>query len=168
MKTLLTCVICAASLHAFAAAQEIQVLQPVLLGKEPTEVQTFDAASRGWIQAQGWHYAFMVPLKNVSETPLTVITDGLAQTSGTEPKRQVRLTVNKFTLKDGQTLVIPSRSDLRLVELRPGEAAIVKVEIKSAADLEEITVTYSPEDIYDGRFGYWTGRVSSEPLQLVK
>lgn len=72
--------------------------------------------------------------------------------------------MDKMTVDDGKALVVPAREDLKLVDLRPGEAALMKTEFKMSVELEEIQVIYNPKDFYDGRFGYWTGKASSEPL----
>ena len=76
--------------------------------------------------------------------------------------------MNKMNLVEGGALIVPSREDLRLVDLRPGEAAAMKIEFTMAVPLEEISVTYAPKDFYDGRFGYWTGSVTSEALKIEK
>ena len=150
-----------------ARAQEIQVSTPVLIGKVPLKVRNYDDIAKSWGEKDGFGYAFMVYLKNISQKPIAVATDGLSQQRSSEdPKQNVKLDMNKMTLVDGGALVVPSREDLRLVEIRPGEAAAMKIEFKMAVPLEEITVTYSPKDFYDGRFGYWTGKVSSEPLKI--
>jgi hypothetical protein len=150
-----------------AWAQEIEVSAPVLMGKVPVKIRKYDNIAKTWSEGDGFGYAFMVYLKNISEKPITVVTDGLSQqTSSGNPKQEVKLDMNKMTLVDGGSLVVPSREDLRLVDIRPGEAAAMKIEFQMAVPLEEITVIYSPKDFYNGRFGYWTGEVSSEPLKI--
>jgi len=109
----------------------------------------------------------MFRLKNISDKQLTVATDGLSQqTSPGEPKQNVILNMDKMTAANGGELVIPSKNDFRLVDIRPGEVALMKVEFKMAVPLEEISITYNPQDFYDGRFGYWTGKVVSETAIL--
>lgn len=76
------------------------------------------------------------------------------------------LDMNQMNLVEGRALVVPSREDLRLVDLRPGEAAAMNIEFKTTVPLEEISVIYAPKDFYDGRFGYWTGSVTSEALKI--
>lgn len=148
-------------------AQDIQVSKPALLGKSPVKVRKYDSAAKSWGEAEGFGYAFMVYLKNISDKPLTVATDGLSQqTSSGEAKQNVLLDMTKMTMADGGALVIPPREALKLVDLRPGEAAAMKVEFKMSVPLEEVVVTYSPKDFYDGRFGYWVGKVASEPLKI--
>jgi len=131
----------------------------------PVKIKKYDSTTKTWEEADGYGYAFMFYLKNVSEKPLTVVTDGLSrQTSPATPKQEVKLSMDKMTVEDGKALVIPSREELKLIDLRPGEAALMKTEFKMSVPLEEIQVIYKPEDFYDGRFGYWTGKASSEPL----
>ncbi len=150
-----------------AWAQEIQVSTPVLMGKGPVKIQKYDNAAKTWGEVDGFGYSFVVYLKNISEKPLTVVTASLSQqTSPGDPKQEVKLNMEKTTLADGGAVVVPSREDLRLVDIRSGEVAAMKIEFKMAVPLEEITVTYSPKDFYDGRFGYWTGTVSSAPLKI--
>jgi hypothetical protein len=148
-------------------AQEIVVAKPVMIGKVPTKVRQFDKSTKTWAEVDGFGYRFFVFLKNASDKPLTVVTDSLSeQTSPDMARQEVRLDMNKMKLADGGALVIPSREDLRLVELRPGEAAALKVDFETTVPLEEVIVTYAPKDFYDGRFGYWTGKVVSEPLKI--
>lgn len=148
-------------------SQDVFVSKPVLMGNVPAKVKKYDSATKTWIEADGFGYAFMFYLKNVSEEPITVVTDGLSrQTSPTTPKQEVKLSMDKITVEDGKVLVIPSREELKLVELRPGEAALMKTEFTMSVPLEEIHIIYQPEDFYDGRFGYWTGKASSEPLVI--
>lgn len=152
---------------SYARSQEIQVSSPVLMGKVPVKVRKYDNVAKTWGEVDGFGYAYVAYLKNISEKPLTVVTDSLSQqTSPVDPKQEVKLDMNKMTLVDGGALVVPSREELRLVDLRPGEAAAIKIEFKMTVPLEEITVTYAPKDFYDGRFGYWTGKVTSEPLKI--
>lgn len=148
-----------------AFSQDVFVSKPVLMGNVPAKVKKYDSTTKTWGEADGYGYAFMFYLKNVSDKPLTVVTDGLSrQTSPTNPKQEVKLSMEKMTVEDGKVLVIPSREELKLIELRPSEAALMKTEFKMSVPLEEIQVIYKPEDFYDGRFGYWTGKTSSEPL----
>ena len=146
-------------------SQDVFVSKPVLMGNVPAKVKKYDSTTKTWVEADGYGYAFMFYLKNVSEQPITVVTNGLSrQTSPTTPKQEVKLSMDKMTVDNGKALVIPSREELKLVDLRPGEAALMKTEFKMSVPLEEIYVIYQPEDFYDGRFGYWTGKSSSEPL----
>lgn len=155
-------------LTSFLHAQEIEVSKPFLLGKVPAKTRQFDSTARKWIEVEGLGYSFVVYLKNISDKPLTVATKGLSQqTSSGESKQNVLLDMNKLTL-DGGSLVIPSREDLRLVDIRPGEAAAMNIEFTMTVPLEEIAVTYNPKDFYAGRFGYWIGKVSSEFSRLEK
>ena len=151
---------------SFAEAQDIQVCKPILVGKAPVKVRKYDFKTKAWAEVDGYKYAFVVMLKNVSERPLIVVTKGLGQqTAPGEAKQNVMLDMVGLTAVDGAK-VIPSRDDLRLVEIRSGEAAGMNVEFQTEVPLEEVVVTYSPKDFYDGRFEYWTGKVSSEPLKL--
>jgi hypothetical protein len=167
MKPFLIAVSIAVLIVPTLNAQELQLTKPVLIAQVPTKVRQFDKTTKSRIEVDGFGYGFFVYLKNTSDKPLTVVTDSLSQQSAPgESKQNVTLDMNKMTLADGGALVIPAREDLRLVELRPGEAAALKIELKTSVPLEEIVVTYKPKDFYDGRFGYWTGKVVSEPLKI--
>lgn len=146
-------------------SQDVFVSKPVLMGNVPAKVKKYDSTTKTWIEANGYGYSFMFFLKNISEQQITMVTDGLTrQTSPNTPKQEVKLSMDKMTVEDGKVLVIPSREELKLVDLRPGEAALMKTEFKMSVPLEEIHVIYQPEDFYNGRFGYWTGKAQSEPL----
>jgi extradiol dioxygenase family protein len=154
-------------LTPFLHAQDLEVSKPVLFAKAPVKVKQYDLTNKKWIEVDGYGYSFMFHLKNISDKQLTVATDGLSQqTSSGEPKQNVIFDMNKMTAANGGGLVIPSRNDFRLVDIRPGEVAMMKTEFKMAVPLEEITITYNPKDFYDGRFGYWTGKVVSDTAIL--
>jgi hypothetical protein len=148
-------------------SNEIEVGKPVLMGQVPVKVRKYDSAAQAWAEVDGYGYAFMIYLLNQSDDVVTVVTGGLSQqTSSGNPKQEVKLGMNQMNLIEGGALIVPSREDLRLVELRPGEAAAMKIELKMSVPLEDLTVIYQPEDFYDGRFGYWVGKVKSEALIL--
>ena len=161
MKHLLTILI-ALLVASVLGAQEIEVSKPVLYAKSPVKVKQFDPESKKLIEVDGYGYSFVFHLKNVSDRQLTVATDGLGkQTSPVESKQNVIFDISKMTVSNSGELIIPSRNDFRLVDLRPGEVTIMKAEFKMSVPLEEITITYHPKDFYDGRFGYWTGKAVS-------
>jgi hypothetical protein len=160
-------ILIAFSLNAILHAQEIEISKPMLLAKVPVKVKQFNQTKKGLIEVDGFGYIFMFHLKNISDKQLTVATDGLSQqTSSGEPKQMVIFTIDKTTVSGVGNLVIPSRNDFRLVDIRPGEVAMMKAEFKMAVPIEQITITYNPKDYYDGRFGYWTGKVVSETAIL--
>jgi len=154
-------------LSAVLYAQEIEVSKPMLFAKVPGKVKQRDQTNKGLIEVDGFGYIFMFHLKNISDKQLTVATDGLSQqTSSGESKQMVIFTTDKTTVSGIGNLVIPSRNDFRLVDIRPGEVAMMKAEFKMAVPIKQITITYNPKDYYDGRFGYWTGKVVSETTIL--
>ena len=98
-------------LTSFLHAQEIEVAKPVLLGKVPVKVRQYDKSTKEWIEVDGLGYSFIIYLKNISDKQLAVVTDGLSrQSSSGESKQNILLDMNKMTLVDGGSLVIPSVS----------------------------------------------------------
>jgi hypothetical protein len=151
----------------YAQAQELEISTPYLLAKEPAKTKKFDQNTKGLVEVDGVKYAFNVSIKNISNKPLIVATAGLGQqTSPDSPVQTVELKMSE-TKTNGGSLVIPPKEELRLVEIRPNEAAFLKtVEFTTTVPLKQIKITYSPQDFYGGRFGYWTGTVSSDTLSL--
>lgn len=151
------------SLHS----QEIEVVKPVLIAKAPQRVKEYNKVIKAWAEVDGHEYAFNVFLKNVSDKNLTVVTGGLSRrSSSSEAKQEVTLDMMKMNLADDGGLIVPPRENFQLVELRPGEVALTQIVFKMSVPLEELTVTYNPKDFYDGRFGYWVGKVSSKAAKI--
>jgi hypothetical protein len=156
-----------AMLAICAKAQELEISTPYLLAKEPAKTKKFDQNIKGFVEVDGFKYAFIVSIKNISNKPLTVVTAGLGQqTSPDSPEQTVEFKMSEMKTNGG-SLVIPPKEELRLVEIRPNEAAfLMTVQLKTTVPLKQIKITYSPQDFYGGRFGYWTGTVSSPALTL--
>jgi hypothetical protein len=55
---------------------------------------------------------------------------------------------------------------LGLVDLRPGELAYLNFEFDVDKPLIKIAVTYAPTTLADGRFGFWTGEVTSDFVSI--
>ncbi len=74
---------------------------------------------------------------------------------------------NRFS-KINDTLLIPSISDLKIVELRPGEATGLNDVLKTNRYMEEIRLKYSIANIFGNRFENWFGTVISEPIKVKR
>ena len=133
----------------------------------PAKVTTLDASSPPKaIQTDGWHYRFTVLLKNISDHPLKVTTESLdVSGSPDQPKQTFRLTSLGDVQIEGAP-VIPPSDKLGLVELRPGEMAYVNFEFEVTHPLTKVAVTYAPEVLAEGRFGFWTGEVTSDTVSV--
>ena len=63
-------------------------------------------------------------------------------------------------------IVIPPAVDFGMVNLKPGECAIVRFKDTSTFNAEKVTIAYSPRNPYEGHFGYWTGMVRSPAVKI--
>lgn len=108
-------------------------------------------------------------LKNISEKNIRVL-------SGVNKSMFFKNSDNEnelhFSTLKGGTIndipVIPSVVELKLVELRTGEAAYIETRFGSKRLLEEVNFIYNIGDDFDGRFGYWVGRVSLNNVILTR
>lgn len=141
---------------------EIELSKPRLLAISPAVGKSYDKENEKWVDIEEYEYLVTLFAKNTSGTPLTVATGDFSKSSQRTLQREVILSLGERRVSDDQSLIIPSRSDLGLVELRDQESAMIQFKWKADTKTESITVTYHMEERYDGRFGYWTGKVSSE------
>ncbi len=145
---------------------EITMTHAVLLGQK--EVSAYIFKTETYELQTSYEYKFAFFLKNTSNAEITVVTKNLDPSimiakEGETPL--ARLSINKMSYHESQ--IIPSVSDLGLVTLRPGESAAISWEKSSFTQLKSIKVQYNPVDIYDNRFGYWTGCVTGESVEVT-
>lgn len=169
MRCLLMGVMFAWGLGSVVVAQEVKLTKPFLMGSRTVKEKEYDRVKKERVEVDRIQYELWVGLKNVSDKPLVVATAGFSKQVAPESTKQVvKLDYAKIWLEHGKEQVIPPREDLRLVELRPGEVAVINLEVTTKVPQEEISVRYRMEDLYGGRFGYWTGDLTSEPLVIKK
>ena len=145
---------------------QIVLTQAMELGQEEVEAYFYDTKSyKPMIRYQ---YRFYCLLKNTGDVELTVATKNLDPgiMHGNEGETPIaELSIDKMSHEGSQ--VIPSVAELGLVVLRPGECAGIRWEKSSSKRLSTVKVQYNPRDIYDNRFGYWSGRVTGKPVEVM-
>ena len=145
---------------------EIVMAQAVLMGHK--EVSAYVYKTKTYEPKTSYDYRFHCLLKNISNAEITVVTKSLNPgimhaKEGETP--MATLSIDKTSYKGSQT--IPSVTDLGLVTLRPGESAAISWEKSSFTQLQSVIVQYNPQDIFDNRFGYWTGRVTGKSVEVM-
>ena len=146
---------------------DLEMLMPTLAetGREQRQAYVYKTKSREPRTMYSYRGFFM--LKNISTSDISVVTrslsPGMAHAEDDSPAT-VTLTMHKATYEGCQ--IVPSTADLALVALRPKEIAQIKFETTSPQPLKSVLIEYRLADHFDGRFGYWTGRVVSEELQV--
>ncbi|MBN8710289.1 MAG: hypothetical protein BGO12_21365 [Verrucomicrobia bacterium 61-8] len=152
--------------------QEISISTPALVRITEQITHHVDSETKKPFDVKWQIHHFVAFLKNESGETLKVVT-GQLDTSGSVSQRNRTVTATTAPpLFRGESQVIPATEELRLVEIRPGESAAMEFVIKSNGPVESLAVTYAPKDHFAGRFGFWTGTVTSEawraPVQTEK
>ena len=119
------------------------------------------------IPVDGWHYKFTVVIKNISSHPIRVRTGDLTTTNSEQPSQTFFLSTGTNENFEGSA-IIPPTDKLELVDLRPTESSFFNFEADMSVPLEKVAVTYAPQEDYQGRFGYWTGLITSKFVTVPK
>jgi hypothetical protein len=145
----------------------------ILLGK-PTWANDLEMHPLSFLckkQEEGSRYTYIYHagfyIKNISKKELDVVSKigGKQLIKRTNKDYEVVLGISPVKEINGTPLV-PSVVSFELVTLKPGEAASISHKFDSNKALPKITLTYSISDFYNGRFGFWGGRVSSKNVTL--
>jgi hypothetical protein len=158
-------------------AGELEILAPMVreTGQEQRPVYVYQTKS--WEKRTIYKYAGFFMLKNSGAKPLTVITKSLSAgreySDGKSPDKITLRILKSYSKEDHKSYsnegqIIPSASDLALVEIRPNEIAEVKFEETDFSPLASAVIEYSIDDHFGGRFSYWVGRVKSPAFQVQK
>jgi hypothetical protein len=145
---------------------EIVMTRAVLMGQK--EVSAYVYKTKTYEPKISYEYTFYCLLKNISNAEITVATKSLSPAimhakEGDTP--MATLSIDKTSYKGSQ--IVPSVTDLGLVALRPGESAAISWKKDSFTQLQSVKVQYNPQDIFDKRFGYWTGRVTGDSVEIM-
>mgnify|MGYP003661952542 CR=1 FL=1 len=63
---------------------------------------------------------------------------------------------------------MPSVSDLSLVELYSGESALISYTTSADLRSNTATISYFVDDTYSERFGYWSGHLKTDVVDIVE
>ena len=149
-------------------ASDLTMSAPDLVGIKEVTTKHVDNQTGQPFDAHWKDYTFTSLLKNVSDKPIIVTTEQL-YTSGSASMKDIQVTLKTAPpLLVGNSQVIPSASDLRLVTINPGESAAIEFRHRVNRTIESLIATYCPEDHFNGRFGFWTGSTTSSPWKAQK
>ena len=124
-------------------------------------------------------FEYFIPanIRNASNKELRVVTrfDSISIHTNTLTGRSTFIAGNDVrTIKDVK--VIPPESNFNIATLMPNEIAtlssfIAEIKgskaIRSNRYISEATITYDTKNDYEGRYGYWSGVVVSDPVKVV-
>ena len=119
---------------------------------------------------------YIVTLENSGEEPATVLLAGgersIERTRQDGPSGVLFGLRTQVTSKSGKR-IIPSLSDLKPVDLRKGEAAVLEIEkqpfgniFKRIPQSGKLVVSYEVSPAWGRRLGIWHGKVSTEPFGI--
>jgi hypothetical protein len=174
MKTKITyiaCILFISALCSTLANEDSGTLKIVMTQVAETgqkEVSAYIYKTKAYEPRITYQYKFYCILKNVGDEEITVATKNLDPgiMHGDEAETPVaELSIDKMSYEGCQ--IIPSAADFGLVVLRPGECTGIRWEKSSSRRLNSVRVQYNPKDIYDNRFGYWSGRVTGKPVEVI-
>lgn len=150
---------------AFGSDLEIVMAKFMKIGEEQKRVYVF--RKKGHETKISHRYKGYLLLKNTGSTDLTVVTKsfspGIEYGMGNAP---AKVSVKIYPKNYNGRPIIPSPTELSLVTLRSNEIAQVGFEKGSFVTLKSVILEYNIQDIYDGRFGHWVGRVVSDVIKV--
>ncbi len=116
-------------------------------------------------QVYVYHASFYI--KNMSEKDITVVSNVRKHSMSldNEDSYDIFFSISKNVTVD-DVAIIPSEIDLRLVTLRPGEAAAVCSKFKSKCLIKNASLHYSITDNYNNRFAFWNGYLKIDNVEL--
>ncbi|CAA0092690.1 Uncharacterised protein [BD1-7 clade bacterium] len=139
-------------------ADEIEMFSPLLLCKKAETGHRYP-----------YEYFARFYLKNISNTNIKLVSK--VEKSMYFKNQQSESELHFSTLEGGtinNIPIIPSVVDLKLVELKTGEAAYIEAKFWSERFLEKVKFIYNIGDNFDRRFNYWTGSVSLSNVKLTR
>ncbi len=153
-------------LNFSAYAGELEITTAVIYYKESNDVQAYVYNPKGYVTKTLHTYNAILIVKNISKSDVSVATGILKakQVKGVGQPAEITIEHNKVLASDSE--VIPSVSDLKIVSVRPNESARIKHDFTSFEMIDKAYITYSMSEYYDNRFGYWTGSVKSNLINI--
>ena len=115
-----------------------------------------------------FNYRIWFCVENISGATVRVITGNMSPSLLRWKDRPKELSVKVDNLTVDGKKVIPSKSDLRLVEIKPGEIAQVRINCRFKDALQEVTISYQPSDYWNDRFDFWTGNLKSARITVIE
>jgi hypothetical protein len=152
--------------NSTAYAGELQITKSVIHYKESNDVKVFVYNPKGTATKTRHTYSAILITKNISKSNISVATGLLTPRQERVGDQPVEITIKHDKVLSSESDIIPSISDLKIVTLRPNESARIKFDFKSYKMIDEAYVGYSMYELYDNRFGYWTGSVKSNLIHI--
>jgi len=149
-----------------AHAAELEITTAVIHYKEANDVQAYIYNPRGYVTKTQHTYNAILILKNISKSDISVATGILKASQQRGLNQPAEITIEHNKVHSSESEVIPSISDLKIVVIRPNESARIKHDFTSFEIIDQAYLTYSMDKYYDNRFGYWTGAVKSNLINI--
>jgi len=147
-------------------AGELEITTALIHYKEPNDVQVYIYNPRGYVTKTQHTYNAILIVKNISKSDISVATGILKAKQERGVNQPIKITIEHNKVLSGDSEVIPSVSDLKIVVIRPNESARIKHDFTSFEMIDKAYITYSMDEYYDNRFGYWTGSVKSNLINI--
>lgn len=151
-----------------AHAGELEITTNVIHYKESNDVKVYIYNPKGYVTKTRHTYSAILIVKNISKSNISVSTGVLKAGRTRMSDQPTEITIEHKKVHSSDSEVIPSVSDLKIVVVRPNESARIKLDFKSLQMIDNAYITYSMNEYYDNRFGYWTGSVKSNLINIKK
>lgn len=167
MRTLLFCGILLITSTGYCSDLEIVNCSVFLTKTEGREVNVKKEEEWKREKRKFFTYRVVFYLKNISDKEVSVATRGLSVASSiSHEKENFEMQLDHTASRVNGMTVIPPAGDFGIVNLKPGECAMVRFQDTSTQTADEVTIAYGPRDPYEGRLGYWTGMVRSPAVKI--
>jgi len=103
---------------------------------------------------------------NSSNKPVTVVTGGFSKGILFSASPEFQFHLGKTTVSG--SLIVPSVSDLSLVELNSGESAFVNFTTSAQINSNTASLSYNVDDTHSERYGYWSGYLKTNTFDITE
>jgi hypothetical protein len=114
-----------------------------------------------------YRYGLELIIKNNSENPITLLTkiNSLTSIPISNDNSATQRVLSYGVTKRGDSVIIPPKGTLELVELLPGDRTIISYQFSDKVLINKSSFEYYSKTVYGGRFNNWVGRLQTKEIQ---
>ncbi|MGB0937138.1 MAG: hypothetical protein ACPGTQ_06750 [Colwellia sp.] len=111
-----------------------------------------------------YRYGIEMIIQNNEKKPV-IITSVINTVIKQHDNKSYQVTLSHQERVRGDTVLIPSKSKLELVELLPGDSTLISHQFSDKNLIDIAQVEFFSRPLYDGRFNVWSGRLTSKDIK---
>jgi hypothetical protein len=142
-------------------ASELE-FEPFLYLINKSTVESYSSKPKTSKPKYKYKYKVLIHIKNISKQHVKIMTGNLSSTILHYETKEISIQNTHKTYKD--SLIIPSETEINLVELRPNERTSFNLEFSSTKLILKSTIEYAISDLYNNRFKHWSGTIKSNSI----